>query len=185
MSNNGAASAATATTTCLKCDKSYNENDLIVLNPNDDDLTLNQDKFNVRKSSKTVSHELTHFNYIKNNSILKSQKAPKVTDVKNETKSEKTSSSSSSINASTNSLSSSSSLKSTNSTSTSLKRPHVDNVKTTSASNGIDSKKAKTGTSSIQSDPNASSVYKSLFTSCDKAKNQTKAHWVTYNPQYF
>jgi len=37
---------------------------------------------------------------------------------------------------------------------------------------------------SIAKDPNASSVYKSLFTSCDKAKNQTKAHWVTYNPHW-
>lgn len=38
---------------------------------------------------------------------------------------------------------------------------------------------------SIQDDPNASEVFKSLFTSSSKAKNQTKAHWVTYNPQYF
>ena len=38
---------------------------------------------------------------------------------------------------------------------------------------------------SVQDDPNASSVYKSLFTSSEKAKNQQKAHWVTFNPQYF
>ena len=37
---------------------------------------------------------------------------------------------------------------------------------------------------SIQQDPKASSVFKSLFTTCDKAKNQPKGHWVTYNPQY-
>ncbi|KAL3315292.1 Protein RTF2 [Cichlidogyrus casuarinus] len=30
-----------------------------------------------------------------------------------------------------------------------------------------------------------STVYKSLFTTCDEAKNQEKAHWVTYNPLYF
>jgi hypothetical protein len=42
-------------------------------------------------------------------------------------------------------------------------------------------KKVKT----IQDDPNVSDVYKSLFTSSDKAKNQQKAHWVTFNPQYF
>jgi len=39
--------------------------------------------------------------------------------------------------------------------------------------------------SSVQNDPNTSEVYKSLFTSHEKAKNQTKAHWVTFNPQYF
>lgn len=36
----------------------------------------------------------------------------------------------------------------------------------------------------IAEDPNASQVFKSIFTSSDKAKNQTKAHWVTYNPFY-
>lgn len=50
-------------------------------------------------------------------------------------------------------------------------------LETTETSN----KKSK----SIQDDPNASEVFKSLFTSSSKAKNQTKAHWVTYNPQYF
>ena len=39
-------------------------------------------------------------------------------------------------------------------------------------------------TGSIQSDPKASAAYKSLFTSCDKAKQQAKAHWVTYNPHW-
>lgn len=37
----------------------------------------------------------------------------------------------------------------------------------------------------IQEDPAASEVYKSLFNTCDKAKNQTQGHWVTFNPQYF
>ena len=36
----------------------------------------------------------------------------------------------------------------------------------------------------ISNDPEASKVFKSLFTSSDKAKNQTKAHWITYNPFY-
>ncbi|KAK3091639.1 hypothetical protein FSP39_021444 [Pinctada imbricata] len=37
---------------------------------------------------------------------------------------------------------------------------------------------------SVQKDPSASSAYKSLFTSSDKAKKQGSAHWVTYNPFY-
>lgn len=37
---------------------------------------------------------------------------------------------------------------------------------------------------SIQKDPKASSAYKSLFTSSDKAKNQMKGHWVTSNPYW-
>ena len=38
---------------------------------------------------------------------------------------------------------------------------------------------------SVQNDPKASEVFKSLFTSSARAKNQQKAHWVTFNPQYF
>lgn len=38
---------------------------------------------------------------------------------------------------------------------------------------------------SIQQDPNATSVYKSLFVTSEEAKRQPKSHWVTYNPLYF
>ncbi|KAL3867831.1 hypothetical protein ACJMK2_040677 [Sinanodonta woodiana] len=47
---------------------------------------------------------------------------------------------------------------------------------------GPEERKGKTG--SVQNDPSCSTVYKSLFTSCDAAKNQQKAHWITYNPLY-
>ncbi|XP_041357172.1 replication termination factor 2-like isoform X2 [Gigantopelta aegis] len=42
-----------------------------------------------------------------------------------------------------------------------------------------------TKSTGIQEDPTTSTVYKSLFTSSDKAKNQQKAHWVTFNPMYY
>ncbi|XP_067679268.1 replication termination factor 2-like [Haliotis asinina] len=38
---------------------------------------------------------------------------------------------------------------------------------------------------SIQEDPTASKAFKSLFTSSDKARNQPKGHWVTFNPMYY
>lgn len=50
------------------------------------------------------------------------------------------------------------------------------------AASQLSNGKTDNGKMSIQKDPSASSTYKSLFTSSDKAKNQTKAHWVTYNP---
>lgn len=37
---------------------------------------------------------------------------------------------------------------------------------------------------SVARDPNASEVFKSLFTTHEKARNQTKGHWVTYNPHF-
>jgi hypothetical protein len=41
-----------------------------------------------------------------------------------------------------------------------------------------------TGKYSVATDPNASKTYKSLFTSSETAKDQQRAHWVTYNPFY-
>ncbi|VDM16935.1 unnamed protein product [Hydatigera taeniaeformis] len=38
---------------------------------------------------------------------------------------------------------------------------------------------------SVQDDPNASSAFKSLFTTSEEARRQPKAHWVTFNPLYF
>lgn len=43
--------------------------------------------------------------------------------------------------------------------------------------------KAKTDYS-IANDPNASENFKSLFTTHKTAKNQTKNHWVSFNPLY-
>lgn len=40
------------------------------------------------------------------------------------------------------------------------------------------------GEFSVASDPKASDVYKSLFTSHKSEQEQTRAHWVTYNPFY-
>lgn len=40
------------------------------------------------------------------------------------------------------------------------------------------------GSCSVASDPKATDVYKSIFTSHKSAKEQDRAHWVTYNPFY-
>lgn len=45
-------------------------------------------------------------------------------------------------------------------------------------------KKLKDGSFSVAADPKASDVYKSLFTSHKSEQEQTRAHWVTYNPFY-
>lgn len=50
-----------------------------------------------------------------------------------------------------------------------------------SAKSASDEKKPK----SIQNDPNASSAYKSLFNTCEKAKNQQQPHWITHNPLFY
>lgn len=61
----------------------------------------------------------------------------------------------------------------------------------TKLSNGFPDSKSKLTngkqgdkSTSIQKDSKATSAYKSLFTSSEKAKNQQSAHWVTFNPFY-
>jgi hypothetical protein len=67
---------------------------------------------------------------------------------------------------------------------TKLKRPiEATFSASTSGSKSNESSSSKK-VKSIQEDPNASDVYKSIFNTCDKAKNQQKAHWVTFNPLY-
>lgn len=44
--------------------------------------------------------------------------------------------------------------------------------------------KKMTSDYSVAKDPNASDVYKSLFTSHKSEKEQNRAHWITYNPFY-
>lgn len=45
-------------------------------------------------------------------------------------------------------------------------------------------KKLKDNSFSVAADPKASDVYKSLFTTHKSEQEQTRAHWVTYNPFY-
>lgn len=53
----------------------------------------------------------------------------------------------------------------------------------TSSSSVLTDKAAKDY--SVAKDPNASEVYKSLFTTHKTAQNKPKAHWVTFNPCYY
>ena len=51
-----------------------------------------------------------------------------------------------------------------------------------SVSSSVDKQKK---VKSIQDDPNATKTYKSLFTTCEKARNQPKPHWVTNDPCFY
>jgi len=59
------------------------------------------------------------------------------------------------------------------------------NEKDLAIASGSKSKVSKPGQSDVQKDETKSTVFKSLFTTCESAKNQPKAHWVTYNPLYY
>lgn len=148
---------------CLKCEKPFTQNDLIILNPNDgDELEQNKAKSAKRKE------------------ILAKAKAEKL--LSKNTSSIASSSSSNQSSSCVDSVSKSTSKRSIDSlVKDEDHKSKVTNLNGACGSGVNNAKKVK----SVQDDPAASSVYKSLFTSCDKAKNQQKAHWVTFNPQYF
>jgi len=148
-----------ANSKCIKCEKSFGENDLIVINPNEEDYELNKQKQKQRKEAIAKA---------------KLEKASKPTPT------EVTGASASALTIKDEPTTSK--KESTN------KKRSIDSVgglgslASGSKVHASDSnKKPKT----IQEDPSASDVYKSLFTTSAKAKNQQKAHWVTFNPQYF
>ncbi|ELT93342.1 hypothetical protein CAPTEDRAFT_157491 [Capitella teleta] len=45
--------------------------------------------------------------------------------------------------------------------------------------------KVKPEEKTIQNDPTKSTAYKSLFNTCEKARNQMQPHWITHNPLYY
>lgn len=56
---------------------------------------------------------------------------------------------------------------------------------TSKTANGRAGTEQKEKYKSIQDDPKASKAYKSLFNTCDKAKNQQQPHWITHNPLFY
>jgi hypothetical protein len=80
-----------------------------------------------------------------------------------------------------------------NSRSTKLKAEHSLPSTSNSTSNSLTTKTSSSSVLtdkaakdySVAKDPNASEVYKSLFTTHKTAQNKPKAHWVTFNPCYY
>ena len=160
---------------CLKCEKPFTLNDMITLNPNEEELEQNKSKHEKRKelAAKAKAEKLQLKNGKDSDTVKTASGAVK--DVEKEESGSK-----SSHKRSFDSISSTEKSKPTSSSASSSSLAHG-SINGAAAASGSNVKKVK----SVQDDPNASSVYKSLFTSSDKAKNQQKAHWVTFNPQYF
>lgn len=166
-------------TICHKCQTNYSEDDIVILNPNQADLDL----MTVRMETRLARMKAEK----------KSKKASKASSVTNEAEPKQSTSNSSNVNHSPLDTTSSSSitteevklikdLKKSDESSSSKRK---NTILPTGAKEIEDPafKKAKSSYS-VAKDGNASTVYKSLFTSSDKAKSQTRAHWVTYNPFY-
>ncbi|XP_022170095.1 protein RTF2 homolog [Myzus persicae] len=165
---------------CVNCVKEYEDDDIVVLNPTEEDITLMKTKLAKRKD-KIKSEKNSEKIKIKPEVVIKDEpvdedekpiiptflpvKTEKI-DIKKEIKKEQ--------------------IKKEQ-----IKRP-ITNAAGSSSSVGSANcrkledpvyKKAKLA-HSISKDKTATNVYKSLFTSHEDDKNQTRAHWITYNPFY-
>jgi len=133
------------TSVCHNCQKSFEEDDIIVLNPSEEDLPLLDTNMEARRlANKNKSKAL--------------KRVAGATEKNDKGKKLKTGLSKDSSKIAQKLLT--------------LEGPD---------SNSLMKKPSKV---SIAEDPNASEVFKSLFTTCEKALNQTKGHWVTYNPHW-
>lgn len=170
---------------CHKCGQPFTSIDIVTMNGTEEDLTHNTEKMDARKMRAKLAKKAKK-------SGKRSAPAETVTseDGASSTKRFCPEASTSASSSSTDSASASSKLtngtsqhksKLTNGSSTDSKLTSGTKGGSKLSSRDKDSKTYKT----IQDDPKASAVYKSLFNTCDKAKKQVQGHWVTFNPQYF
>ncbi|ESO87732.1 hypothetical protein LOTGIDRAFT_219929 [Lottia gigantea] len=146
---------------CHKCGKTYDKNDVIVLNGTEDEVDIMRDNMNERRqkakaaklAKKAGKHKVSTDTspdgpQSSKSAKLDDQKAgPSSKDIKSKLSNGKP------------------------------------DLKSKATNGKLEEKEAKI--KSIQDNPNVSATYKSLFTTSSKAKNQEKAHWVTFNPMYY
>lgn len=167
---------------CHKCQQPFSEEDLVVLNGSPEDLDLMKTKLEARqarlKAEKKSRNESKRKGKIDapNTSSEVSNNSPACSE---------------NSESSTNSDEGNQKLKVKNGKADQKPGSKLNGVRDStsvkrSAGNDIEDpvfKKTK-GTYSVANDPKATDVFKSLFTSHQKAQQQTKAHWITYNPFY-
>jgi hypothetical protein len=157
--------------TCINCGKPYVDDDIITINGTDEEIAELRVRMELRRQ-------------------IAKAKAPRKRKVESSTAGEDLSGASSAGAAEENYCDQVSQDVATVST-VGAKVPKL--VTLSGAASASDVKPAAAGCSkdhkhkpkTIQDDPSASEVFKSLFNTHKTAKQQPKAHWVTYNPQYF
>ncbi|XP_044764822.1 replication termination factor 2 [Coccinella septempunctata] len=144
---------------CHKCQQPFEPDDVVILNGNEEDLVVMKERLAKRQAQQKKKKEKkvkTEPEDVPGPSTSSSTSVKNEKDKKSGPKLDKTA-----PNMSLN-------LK---------KRPGKLQEST------VDTKKMKSDYS-VAKDPQASDVYKSLFTSHKSEKEQNRAHWVTYNPFY-
>nr|XP_023021105.1 protein RTF2 homolog [Leptinotarsa decemlineata] len=154
------------TNNCHKCTKPFVDDDVVIINGTDEDLELMKNRMNIRRQKNKKNKE----------------KKIKVEDTNEDMSSEPTTSKG--VKRHSNFIKiedSSKKCKSSAEPSTLSKIGNVVSVGTVTKAEELRKMKSDY---SVAKDKQASSVYKSLFTSHQSEKDQGRAHWVTYNPFY-
>lgn len=168
--------------TCPLCQNPFSVEDVVVLNASDEDLELMKIKMEMRQTKKKADKKDKKDKKVNStdSKIKEETKSFKSTDNDLPSTSKSATSSKNEAKHKENSLSTPVSLPSS-------KTKIVANPKRLGATSGVledpELKRLKTDYS-VAKDPKASDVYKSLFTSHKSEQEQTRAHWITYNPFY-
>lgn len=162
---------------CVNCVMEYEDDDIVILNPTEEDVTLMKAKLAKRKD-KIKSKK----NKVKQEVVVKEEPIDE---------DEKPIIPSSTIPVKTENIDVKKEIKKEHIKKEQIKRPIPSAAGSSSSVTSANCrkledpvyKKAKLA-HSISKDQTATNVYKSLFTSHEDDKNQTRAHWITYNPFY-
>ncbi|KAF2899654.1 hypothetical protein ILUMI_06514 [Ignelater luminosus] len=148
-----------STKICHKCQGPYQEEDVVVLNGNEEDTALMRNNMENRQQK---------------------NKKPKIKKVKEETET-----STASTSNGTESKPCTSSVPISKNINGALGSEGETGVKRAGVTETLKDKVKKVKRDySVAKDPQASDVYKSLFTSHRSEQQQNRAHWITYNPFY-
>lgn len=155
------------TKNCHKCTKPFEDDDVVILNGNEEDLKLMNVKMEIRQLKQKKNKE-------------------KKIKIKTEEMSETEISKTPNDNSQKRSLSMKpedtvKKMKTTNGSNSLSKIGNIIPCGKVTKAEEIKKMKAEY---SVAKDKSVSDVYKSLFTSHKSEKEQTRAHWVTYNPFY-
>ena len=172
---------------CHMCQQPFIENDIVVLNGTEEDIEQLKTKMTIRisnrKNSKKVKAEKVEKAEIKTEvSIDTPSTSASTTEITTEVKVENEAGPSSTVKKETDTIPLSLPKFNPNKQA----RGHFGSSKRAFSTELVQDpsyKKTKKDYS-IAKDPQASDVYKSLFTSHKDDKKQQRAHWVTYNPFY-
>ncbi|KAJ8931503.1 hypothetical protein NQ314_015576 [Rhamnusium bicolor] len=166
------------TNNCHKCTKSFEDDDVVIINGNEEDLEVMKKRMEIRQQKNKKNKEKK----VKVKS--EPEEAVKSTN-KIESNGESTACTSKNLKRCANNQNleeSSKKMKTTFSEATSLSK--IGNVIATGKVTKAEEVRKIKSDYSVAKDKNASDVYKSLFTSHKSEKEQNRAHWITYNPFY-